>query len=43
VAERAVGDVGDGEGFGGGDEAVGFVEGFKGRVFGLDGVDAGDL
>jgi hypothetical protein len=42
VAERAVGDVGDGKGFGGGDEAVGFVEGFKGRVFGLDGVDAGD-
>jgi hypothetical protein len=42
VAERAVGHVGDVELAGGGDEAVGFVQGFEGGVFGLDGVDFGD-
>jgi len=43
VAEGRVRDVGDGEFGGGGDEGVGFVEGFEGGVFGLDGVDFGDL
>jgi hypothetical protein len=42
VAEGTVGYVGDVEVAGGGDEAVGFVEGFEGGVFGLDGVDFGD-
>ena len=41
MAERAVGYVGDVELPGGVDEAVGFVEGFEGGVFGLDGVDPG--
>jgi len=43
VAEGRVRDVGYGEFGSGGDEVVGFVEGFKGGVFGLDGVDFGDL
>jgi hypothetical protein len=42
VTERAVGYIGDVELAGGGDEAVGFVQGFEGGVFGLDGVDFGD-
>ena len=42
VAERAVGYVGDVELPGGVDEAVGFVQGFEGGVFGLDGVDPCD-
>jgi hypothetical protein len=42
VAERAVSYVGDVELSGGINEAVGLVEGFEGRVLGLDGVDSGD-
>jgi hypothetical protein len=42
VTKRAVGYVGDTQLAGGGDEAVCFVEGFEGGVFGLDGVDFGD-
>ena len=42
MAQGAVGYVGDVQLAGGGDEAVCFVEGFEGGVFGLDGVDFGD-
>lgn len=42
VAEGGVGYVGYSEFFGCGDEVVGFVEGFEGGVFGLEGVDFGD-
>lgn len=42
MAQRAVGYVGDVELPGGVDEAVGFVQGFEGGVFGLDGVDPCD-
>jgi hypothetical protein len=42
VTEGAVGYEGDGECLRGRDEGVSFVDGFKGRVFGLDGVDFGN-
>jgi hypothetical protein len=42
VAERAVCNECDVEGARGGDEIVGFVEGFEGGVFGLNGVDFGN-
>lgn len=43
MAQRAVGHVGDAELARGRDQAVGFVHGFEGGVFGLQGVDVRDL
>jgi hypothetical protein len=43
VAEGTVCDEGDAEGACSGDEIVGFMEGFEGGVFSLDGVDFGDF
>lgn len=42
MAEGAVGYLGDAEFLGRADEAVCFVEGFKGRVLCLDSVNLGD-